>query len=445
MPSLTKPPSYLKEHERSLHPDVSEWSIYNSHDPSIFRDGDTYYILSTDTKTSRLTSELKSGAQIRKSKNLIDWEWVGHALDGVPEEAYEWTGARGLWAPEVVKWDDTYYLYYCASQFGTNQSFIGVATSDSMDGPWQDQGEVFKTSKKDQPNAIDPNLITDRDGNRYLVYGSFFGGIYAAKLDHATGKLMEYGEGVCIARREHETKQGAVEGPYMIYNPEFDMYYLFVSYDSLFSNYHIRVGRSKEVTGPFLDFQGNDLSDIDYRPSDEIGTKLLAGYQFSDGSGWMAPGHNSILEENGAYFIVHHARLLDKQDTFCLHVRRILWTEDGWPLLSPERYAGEKVEAINESQMLGSWEAMKFDRHVDGVNQAFPVEFLDGNILLLNNQEYHWKKIGENTIYVMDICTAAKTIELIMFKAWDWERDCETVVFTGIDTTGTCIMGKKIE
>ncbi|RXI96253.1 arabinan endo-1,5-alpha-L-arabinosidase [Anaerobacillus alkaliphilus] len=441
----TKPPSYLKEHERSLNPNMSEWSIYNSHDPSIFHDGDTYYILSTDTKTSLLTTEMKSGAQIRKSKNLIDWKWVGHALDGVPKEAFEWTGARGLWAPEVVKWENTYYLYYCASQFGTNQSFIGVATSNSMEGPWQDQGEVFKTTKTDEPNAIDPNLITDRNGNRYLIYGSFFSGIYAARLNHDTGKLLEYGEGVCIARREHETKEGAIEGPYMVYHPDHDMYYLFVSYDSLFSNYNIRVGRSREVTGPFVDFHGNDLKDIDYRPSDEIGTKLLAGYQFSDGSGWMAPGHNSILEQDGAYFIVHHARLLDKKDTFCLHVRRILWTEDGWPIISPERYAGEKIESIDEIQMIGSWDAIKFDRLVQGVNQAFPVKFLPGNICLINNQDYTWRKVDNYTIYVNEKNTSDKMIELKVLKAWDWELDRETIVFTGMDTTGTCIIGKKLE
>ncbi|WP_054707006.1 hypothetical protein [Bacillus sp. JCM 19041] len=69
--------------------------------------------------------------------------------------------------------------------------------------------------------------------------------------------------------------------------------------------------------------------------------KLLGGYQFSNGTGWLAPGHNSIFEEKGVFFLVHHARMLKKPDTFCMHIRRLIWTSDGWPLVSIERYAGE--------------------------------------------------------------------------------------------------------
>jgi hypothetical protein len=160
-------------------------------------------------------------------------QWAGYAMDGVPEPAKEWTGASGMWAPEAVKFGQTYYLYYCASQFGKNQSFIGVATSDSAEGPWTDQGEVYKTTKGSRPNAIDPNIVFDKQGNPWLIYGSFFGGIYANRLDPATGKLLHYGDGTLIACREHRTRDGSVEGPYMIYHPGYDMYYLFVSYDSL--------------------------------------------------------------------------------------------------------------------------------------------------------------------------------------------------------------------
>ncbi|GAE33950.1 arabinan endo-1,5-alpha-L-arabinosidase [Halalkalibacter akibai] len=441
-----KPSEYLSEFSRALDENVENWTVYNSHDPSIFADNGVYYILSTDTKTSSSNSELNAGGQIRKSTNLLDWEWVGRAFEGVPQTAYEWTEAKGLWAPEVAKWDDKYFLYYCASQFGTNQSFIGVATSTSMEGPWIDQGEVYKTSKTDRPNAIDPNIVFDRNQHPYLIYGSFFGGIYAAKLDRSTGKLLEPGEGVCIARRENETKEGAVEGPYMIYRHEEDMYYLFVSYDSLFSNYNVRVGRSSEITGPFLDYNGLDLADITSRPSDEIGTKILAGYKFQDGGGWMAPGHNSILEEDGDYFICHHARMLEKKDIFCLHIRRIVWTEDGWPLVSPERYTGEVLERIDSTAIIGSWDAVKFERLVEGVHESFDLQFLADHQLKMNNEIYNWIKTDIYTCKLFhEDDNINEVAELKILKAWDWERDCETLVFTGMDANGTCMFGKKIE
>ncbi|SDZ48146.1 arabinan endo-1,5-alpha-L-arabinosidase [Evansella caseinilytica] len=442
MGKLTRPPAYWHEHERALHPDASEWSVYNVHDPSIFKDGDTYYILSTDTKTRSSGARLHSGVQIRKSVDLIHWEWAGLVFDGVPPCAYEWTAAKGLWAPEVVKRENTYYLYYSASQFGKNRSFIGVATSNSMEGPWEDHGEVIKTSEENKPNAIDPNIVTDRHGDDYLVYGSFFGGVYLAPLDKQTGKLAVDGEGTCIARREHETKQGAVEGPFMIYHPGFDKYYLFVSYDSLFSNYHIRVGRSESIAGPFVDFNGRDLCDTAYRPADEVGNKLLAGYCFQNG-GWKAPGHNSILEENGEYFIVHHARMLEQDDIFCLHIRRLLWTDDGWPLVSPERYAGERMEDIPEKEIAGSWEVVVFDRASDGITVSSEAVFTEGTVHLCGDS-YRWKKTAANTVHLLKRQGNTDSYaQLKLLLAWDWEKGCETLVFTGMDNTGTHLFGKK--
>lgn len=57
--------------------------------------------------------------------------------------------------------------------------------------------------------------------------------------------------------------QGAIEGPYIIYNPKFKKYYLFVSYDSLFNDYNVRVGRSDKITGPYVDYNGKLMTDIE--------------------------------------------------------------------------------------------------------------------------------------------------------------------------------------
>ena len=156
-------------------------------------------------------------------------------LDGVPKEAAAWTGATNLWAPDIEKIGDTFYLYYSASTFGSNRSFIGVATSASPEGPWTDQGVVIQTGEGDEPNAIDPNIVTDSDGSLWFVYGSFFGGIYISPLDPATGKLKEQGFGTKIAARDSRTEAGAVEAPYVIYDPEFQEILLVRFVDSLSS------------------------------------------------------------------------------------------------------------------------------------------------------------------------------------------------------------------
>src|SRR5690625_4221470 len=234
-----------KLYDEEIENNESLWTINNAHDPAIFKDGDWYYVFSTDAQVG---GTFKAGVQVRKSRDLMNWEWVGRAFSGVPESAKEWTGAGGLWAPDVVKLGDTYYLYYSASQFGKNQSFIGVATSKNIEGPWEDQGEVVKTRQGDGPNAIDSNISFDENGVPWMVYGSFFDGIFVSEIDPNTGKFTKPGHGKLIAQR-HESVEKAIEGPYIIYNPTLKYYYLFASYDSLFSNYNIRVARSKNIDG----------------------------------------------------------------------------------------------------------------------------------------------------------------------------------------------------
>ena len=39
-----------------------------------------------------------------------------------------------------------------------------------------------------------------------------------------------------------------------------------------------------------------------------------------------------------------------------LHVRKIFWTTDGWPVVSPERYAWEKDSLISQNDIAGDWE-----------------------------------------------------------------------------------------
>lgn len=189
--------------ERALSSNPEDWGSYNCHDPSIFKaSSGEYYIFSTDTKSHSNPHTCPSGCQVRTSDDLVHWTWQGTALEGVPIEAYTWTKARGLWAPEVALWDNQYHLYYSASQFGKNQSFIGLATSDSIEGPWKDKGVVVKTEHGvSGPNAIDANIVFDKKDEPYLCYGSFFEGIYLKGLDRRTGKPFSEGDGVCIGKK----------------------------------------------------------------------------------------------------------------------------------------------------------------------------------------------------------------------------------------------------
>ncbi|WP_046176105.1 arabinan endo-1,5-alpha-L-arabinosidase [Domibacillus indicus] len=402
-----------------------EWGTLHVHDPAILKYGDTYYVFSTDAKVN---GEPRGGVQIRKSKDMIKWEWVGYAFDAIPEEAYQWTGAKGLWAPEVIQNGDEFLMYYSASQFGKNQSFIGLARAKHPEGPWTDYGEVVKTTHTDEQNAIDANIVWDEKKQPWLVYGSFFGGIRVFPIDPLTGKKKEGAEETVIARR-HKSVEGAIEGPYIVYHPGFKKYYLFVSYDSLFSTYHIRVGRSDFVTGPYYDRDGNSLTDTSLPPH-EVGLKVLGGYRFGESLGWIAPGHNSILKEDNDYFICHHARDEKNPTWHSLHIRKVVWSSDGWPLVSPERYSGEIEKPIIPDSLDGTWDIIEMTKDDNKQIKSKPYGLKGLDFLQLDGSRFL-------------ISAGRDKIEAVVLEAWDFEYRIPTYVFTGINQDGIVIVGKK--
>uniref|UniRef100_UPI003899051B arabinan endo-1,5-alpha-L-arabinosidase n=1 Tax=Caldanaerobius polysaccharolyticus TaxID=44256 RepID=UPI003899051B len=436
-----KEPPRDRLYDSSIINDEAKWGMMNVHDPSIFKDGEWYYIFSTDVKVGGMP---RAGIQVRKSKDLIHWQWVGYALDGVPEEAEKWTGATNLWAPDVTKIGDTYYLYYVASTFGKNQSFIGVATSKSIEGPWEDKGAVLKSRQGDEWNALDPNIVYDADGNIWMDFGSFFGGIYIIQLDPKTGKPLEGARPKLIARRGG---QDAIEGPYIIYNKQQKKYYLFTSFDSLMYDYNVRVARSDRIDGPYADYNGNLMTDT----SLNAGTKILNSYQFEGSNGWVATGHNSVLQDGNDYYIIHHAR--GDQDTNWpyLHVRKILWSDDGWPMVSPERYAGEFEQQLNREDVIGDWQIIELDKDDNSQLTSTTITLLKNGKIDKGNGKDYWEFSGKNNVklYFYDPDHALKGAYRIetakVIPAWDWENWRPTLVFTGFDQNGTAVWGKRIK
>jgi arabinan endo-1,5-alpha-L-arabinosidase len=435
---ITFPSGIAKEKVRDADTinDKSKWGPVGTHDPSVFKDGDTYYVFSTDARVGGIATP---GIQVRKSKDMINWEFVGQALDGVPTEAYEWTGANGLWAPDVTKIGDYYYLYYAASSFGKNKSYIGLERSKSIAGPWENMGAVVKTDEGDEMNAIDPNIVYDQDGTPWMSYGSFWTGIYVVKLDKNTGKPVNSGDkGKNVASR-NKSVSGAVEGPYIIYNDKEKKYYLFESYDSLSKDYNIRVGRSEKIDGPYVDINGNDMTNTEVLPT-EVGNKIMGGYKFSDGQGWLAPGHNSVLKEGENYYIYHHIRVEEDINWFSLNVRKIEWSKDGWPMVSPEKYAGEKEQKISKDAVPGDWDVIVLDKDNNDIIPSQKYTFKSNG--KTDKKDSAWSIEGDNDLILTISSDADGKFECKILPAWDWENNKATLVFTGINKKGLAIWGK---
>ena len=420
--------------------DLKAWGTFGAHDPSVFKDKDYYYVFSTDVLEKDLTNP---AVQIRRSKDLINWDYIGNAVDKVPKDAYEWTNASGVWAPEAIKVNDEYYLYYCASTFGKTRSCIGLLKSKYIDGPWIDEGLVIKTDFNDDRNAIDPNLLYDRDGELWMAYGSFWTGIYIIKLDKNTGKPKKSNDmGKQIARRSHIV-DGAIEGAYIVYNIKYDKYYLFVSYDSLAADYNIRVGRADNIEGPYTDINGVEMTDINTCNPNYVGNKIMGGYRFRDHHGWLAPGHNSVLNDFEKYYLVHHIRSGNNPMKFYMNVRKIFWSEDGWPLVSPERYAGEVEQEIKEYLIIGEWETIILYRDLNRIIDSKLVNLNFNKSISLDFKGY-WRFYNRDNIELkLEIANKEEVFKGKISSAWDWELNKPTMIITAINDIGVSIWAKK--
>lgn len=439
---------------------TAAWGGRHAHDPTAVRDDDgTYWLFSTDASGDGPLP--RAGVQVRRSEDLVTWAFQGWALDGVPADAAAWTGAEGLWAPDVVRVPDAvavpdaerWRMYYSASSFGSRTSAIGLATAPHPAGPWTDRGLVV-TSRHDVdgPNAIDANAVVDADGRHWLVYGSFFGGIHALGLDPATGFVLgsggrpRPGPGLLLARRPHAV-EAAVEGAFVLPRPG-GGYALLTSFDSLFGTYHLRVVAGPSVTGPYADVRGRSATDV---AADPVGSTVLAGHRLAGGRGWLAPGHASVLTEplpGGArQLLVHHVRDADEPTRHEVQVRRLAWTAGGWPLVSPQPWAGPDREQDDEAtwpasvaELAGTWEVVTFARGDAFTASALRVVGAEGppGAVALGRGRFAWDGPGSSA--------RAGAVEAVVFPAWDAVRGRATLAGAALDTgTGVVTVATLVE
>ncbi|MBI1279828.1 MAG: family 43 glycosylhydrolase [Anaerolineaceae bacterium] len=288
----------------------------NVHDPVIIKQGDTYYLYCT-------------GARIptRSSKDLHDWQGVRPGpLPETPQWAKDYVPkADSIWAPDISFHNGKYYLYYSVSTFGSNHSCIGLETNvtlnpEDKDYKWEDQGMVIASDNPNNYNCIDPNWVMDTDGNAWLAFGSFWSGIKMRRLNNETGLLSDEDTKLYSLATRFENS-GSIEGAFIIHKD--DYYYLFASFDfccrGVDSTYNVRVGRSENVTGPYVDKDDKEMLKGG-------GTQITF-----PSSRYRGPGHNSILQEDGKYWIVYHAYDAVNGGTPTLRIVPLQWDEDGWP------------------------------------------------------------------------------------------------------------------
>lgn len=295
------------------------------HDPVVIRERDTYYVFATGGRRG------EGVVPIRTSPDLRTWKRAGFVFPSLPAWAQrEIPKARNAWAPDISRFSGRYHLYYSVSSFGSRTSAIGLATTPTLDAAspayrWSDEGMVLRSHEEhDDWNAIDPNIFVEDEKNVWLSWGSFWGGIKLRRVDPSTGKLSTSDTTMhsLSSRPREDPIDGSVEAPFIVRRG--DYYYLFVSFDRCCrgpdSTYNVVVGRSRAVTGPYVDRTGRSMM--------EGGGSLVIA---ANTAAWRGAGHQAVFHDEGRDYLFFHSYFgpgLGRGSA--LQISTIVW-EDGWP------------------------------------------------------------------------------------------------------------------
>ncbi len=461
------------------------WLDIGVHDPSVVKDGNSYYIFGSHLAAA-------------KSTDLVNWEYISvlSANDKVDEsklfntystqiaEGITWTdGYKGNWAADVIKSaSGKYWFYYnhCAQTEADNggcwnRSYLGLAEADSIEGPYVNKGVFLRSGYRNaseftafpldngqttwngavDPNAIDPAAFNDKDGNLWLVYGSYSGGIFVLEMDKTTGK-PKAGQG--YGKRLLGGDFRAIEGAFVIYSPVADYYYLFYSVAGFAANdgYNIRIARSKTPKGPYLDPAGNDIANTGGL---EIGGKLLGGFEFTKALGdagpswgYQSPGHNSAFydEATKRHILVTHTRFPvsataypNNIEAHAVRTHEMFVNKEGWLVVSPQRYVpltGNNL--VDLAQVPGHYKFVNQGKAVNKTAIKSGFITLNENRTVTGSEKGTWLSQGDDTIkLVLDSGTYFGVIK------WQWDNDVKDVVpvFSAMASDGSSVFGSRTD
>jgi arabinan endo-1,5-alpha-L-arabinosidase len=511
-----RPPS-TREWETRSHDRVS---IHDPAVRSVIKeDGEeVFYAFGTHIAQARTTDFLTwEVPHMREYENMEDNIIFGDTNENL-QETFEWAGhddadsagGYNLWAPDVI-WNDhfewsngetgAYLMYYSASSTWRRSAIVlmaspeiegpyayvdtiiysGFSSVDSTDGSdrnihyegthlpeliengtisdfnedWvRNNGREYNTDYA--PNAIDPAPFYDEEGNFWLVYGSWSGGIHLLELEDATGKPVYPGEdgitedGRTIDRYFGTKLSGGYhqsgEGPYIAYDEETGYYNLWITYGALQAHggYNMRLFRSEHVEGPYVDAQGNtgiiESGDLNER----YGIKLLGNYNFTGlrSRGYRAAGHNSVVQDqNGTWFNIFHTRFNRGTEEHEVRVHQMINNEEDWPVILPYEHRGTAVEltSVSLEDMVGEYE---FINHgTTNASDMLPTLSIDlesnGTITGDMNGEWTLSDEGHLTISIEDI--EYKGVAAMQPDEYDQDR----LVFSAYGSNNEMIWGIK--
>ena len=448
------------------------------HDPSVVTSGSHIWVFGSHGASAH-TTDLLNWTQhtVDLSQNSNNTLFTN--LRTELKEALDWAETDTLWASDVIQLPNgKFAMYYNACKGDSPRSALGLAIADTVDGPYKNQGILLKSGMWGQesenkgqiydalihPNAVDPDAFYDKDGTLWMVYGSYSGGIFILKMDSATGKPVSgQGYGTHLMGGNHSR----IEAPAIQYNKDTGYYYLYTSFGGLDATggYNMRVARSKNPNGPYVDAKGTAMSTVKSNPSRPLfddasiaphGVKLMGSHVFTresgspgngSGVGYVSPGHNSWYQDpkTGKMFLIFHSRFPDTGEMHQMRVQQMWFNKDGWPVLSPMRYAGETTERTVSEHVVGTWQLINHGTDINTTaTKSSTYSFRSGGTITSGTGTTSvgsWRITSRNTA---DITLAGTTYNGVYTPVFDPQYNSWSYGFTALSSTGTALMGRNI-
>lgn len=442
------------------------------HDPSVIKVGSEYYVFGSHLAAA-------------KSPDLLKWYSIADGVSATNPlfnnvltelaETFTWAQSNTLWAADVIQLGDgKFYMYYNACKGDSPRSALGVAVADKVDGPYLNQGIILKSGMwglasedgtvydaRKHPNAVDPDTFFDASGMLWMVYGSYSGGIFILQLDAATGKPLP-GQG--YGKRLIGGNHSRIEGAYVLYSPQSNYYYLFMSFGGLDAagGYNIRVARSLNPDGPYLDAQGNDMVNVKANASLPIfddasiapfGVKLMGNFLFERklgesgtgiGTGYVSPGHNSAYYDaaSGKHFIIFHSRFPARGEAHEIRAHQLLINADGWPLITPYRYANESLARVRREFIAGDFLLVNHGKDISSTIKKSQLISLNTTGTITGAVTGSWTLVGDNQIEIN--IDGVPTFKGVLLNQWDETAKAYVLTFTALSNQGVAIFGSKL-
>lgn len=252
----------------------------------------------------------------------------------ISEDGWVWNSGAvrpgGGAAPDAIKIGDRYLIAYGSTGGGLGGGHDGRINTmwnktldpNSPDFEYSEPIQVAESVNMEDNDAIDPGLLLDpTTGRLWCVYGTYFGFIRMIELDPKTGARVEGNKAIDVAID--------CEATTLMYRNGW--YYLLGTHgtccDGTNATYNIVVGRSKEVTGPYLDNVGRDMLKGG-------GKMVIAAQNRATGAGHFG---RFIVDEGVEKMSFHWEADFDQGGRSVLAIRPLLWEND-WPV------AGEKFK-----------------------------------------------------------------------------------------------------